>query len=105
MYDIIKSYFLKKDIHVDMCKVHIVLIPKIHHPISINDFRPISLCNVSYKNLSKILVDGIRPFLKDLIGPFQSSFIPGRKTTDNVIVTQKVIHSLNKCSDKKWGIV
>jgi len=40
-------------------------------------FRPIRLCNVSYKILTKALVQRIRPLLDSLINPMQGAFIPG----------------------------
>lgn len=63
-----------------------VLIPKHDDPHTFKDFRPISLCNVLYKLVTKVLVHRLRPFLGDLISPLQSSFIPGRGTKDNAIL-------------------
>jgi hypothetical protein len=57
--------------------IAIVLIPKGSHPEELKDFRPISLCNVIYKVVSKCLVNRLRPILDDLISPNQSTFIPG----------------------------
>lgn len=34
---------------------NIALIPKVDHPESLQKFRPISLCNVSYKVVTKII--------------------------------------------------
>ena len=59
----------------------IVLIPKIQFPEQLKDFRPISLCNVIYKVVSKCLVNRLRPILEDIISPNQSAFIPGRMIT------------------------
>lgn len=78
-----------------MAEILMVLIPKIDHPRSLKKFRPISLCNVAYKVITKVLVQRIRPFLYELIGPLQSSFIPGRSTNDNVILAQEVIHFMH----------
>lgn len=39
----------------------LVLIPLVQQPESINNFRPISLCNVTYKILTKVIVNGSAP--------------------------------------------
>jgi hypothetical protein len=64
----------------------IVLIPKVDKPELLKEFRPISLCSVIYKIVSKCLVNRLRPLLDDLIGLTQSAFIPGRMITDNALI-------------------
>ncbi|KAH0972815.1 hypothetical protein GBA52_024971 [Prunus armeniaca] len=56
-------------------KTNLVLIPKILEPQSVSLFRPISLCNFSYKVLSKVMVNQIKPLLPSIISPTQSSFV------------------------------
>jgi hypothetical protein len=64
----------------------IVLILKKNDLELLKDYRPISLCNVIYKIISKCLVNRLRPLLDDLIAPTQSTFIPGRLITDNALI-------------------
>ena len=65
----------------------ITLIPKTDNPECINQFHPITLCNVTYKVITKIIVNKLRPLLNKLVGPYQASFMPGRQTKDNIIIT------------------
>ncbi|KAK2441392.1 hypothetical protein QL285_012694 [Trifolium repens] len=83
----------------------IALIPKTDCPQNFKEFRPISLCNTVYKLITKIMVNRLRPFLNQIIGPFQSSFLPGRGTTDNAIILQEAIHSMRKSKRKKGDMV
>jgi hypothetical protein len=74
----------------------IVLIPKGDNPEELKDFRPISLCNVIYKVISKCLVNRLRPWLGEIISPEQSAFVPGRMITDNAIIAFECIHAIQK---------
>ena len=71
----------------------IALIPKEVNLTSFNRFKPISLCNASYKILSKLLANRIKPLLDKLISPSQGGFIKGRHILDNIILVQEAMHS------------
>ena len=45
----------------------ICLIPKIKNPKKVSDFRSISLCNVIYKLIAKVVVNRLKKFLAHTI--------------------------------------
>lgn len=67
-------------------KIHICLIPKLKHASTLKDYRPISLCNTSYKIIIKVLAQRLKPLIDSLIGPCQSSFLQNRQAMDNAII-------------------
>ena len=83
----------------------VTLIPKLDNPEYISQFRPITVCNVSYKILAKVIVNRLRPILCRIIDQCQASFLPGRKTSDNIIITQEIIHTLMKKKGKAGGVI
>jgi len=84
----------------DINTTNIVLIHKKAHPISMMDFKPISLCNVIYKIISKVLANRLKAVLPHIISANQSSFIPGRLISDNILVANETLHSMQT---RHWG--
>lgn len=58
------------------------------------DLRPISICNVVYKVLIKILANRLKPLLPNCIFVEQSAFVENRSITDNAIVAFEAIHHM-----------
>uniref|UniRef100_A0A5B7BN08 Reverse transcriptase domain-containing protein n=1 Tax=Davidia involucrata TaxID=16924 RepID=A0A5B7BN08_DAVIN len=82
---------------------YIALIPKVNSPRKISEFRPISLCNVVYKIISKILANRLKTILPNIIAESQSAFVPGRLITDNILVAFELIHCLKNKRKGKMG--
>lgn len=62
----------------------IVLIPNSNYAHSMEDYRPISHCNIVYKVVPKILAGCIVSILEDIIDHVQTTFINGRNIIDNI---------------------
>jgi hypothetical protein len=71
----------------------LALIPKEVNLGSFERFKPISLCNASYKIPSKTMENRIKPLLGNLISPMQGGFFKGRHILDNIIQVQEAMHS------------
>ena len=78
----------------------LALIPKEVNMSSFDRFKPISLCNASYKILAKIMADRIKALLGKLISPIQSGFFKGRHILDNVIQVQEAMHSSHQWKEQ-----
>ena len=73
----VKAFFHSGSLLKSLNHTYITLIPKMNNHDEVTHFRPISLCNVTYKIISKILVNRLKPLMDKLISPFQNAFIPG----------------------------
>ena len=72
----------------------ISLIPKQDNDMTPYRFRPIALCNVVYKILSKVIENRLKPLLAKLVSQEQEGFVEGRKIMDNIIHAHEPIHTL-----------
>lgn len=72
----------------------ITLIPKKCNPKCVNEFRGISLYNVLYKLLFKVLTSMLKPFMCNLISYNQSDFIPRMLITDNIMIAYELLNTI-----------
>eukprot|EP00253_Pinus_taeda_P025817 PITA_25817 len=98
-----KNFFSKCKMGSNIKSTHLALIPKDTNPQSFDRFRPISLCNVSYKIITKILANRLKTILPSIISENQGGFVPRRHITDNVILIQEAIH--NSISRNEKGMI
>lgn len=85
---------------------HNALIPKQENPELVNHYRPISLCNVTYKIIAKIIVNRLRSLLDKClwISPNQGGFAPGKSIFDNILIDHELFSGFNEKKIKSGAI-
>ena len=61
-----------------------------------NDFRPISPCNIIYKIISKVVANKLEKVLNKVIGWLWSIFVGSRHILSNYIVAHEILHAFKK---------
>eukprot|EP00253_Pinus_taeda_P004744 PITA_04744 len=81
----------------------ISLIPKQDNAMTADRFRPIALCNVVYKIISKVIANKLQPLLPTLVSREQMGYVEGRQILNNIIQAHEVVHSLT--SKRQAGMI
>jgi hypothetical protein len=72
----------------------LALIPKTDNPETLDDFRPISLCNCAYKIISKVIARRVKRILSERISEEQFGFLEGRQIHEAIGIAQEGLHSM-----------
>nr|GFB91334.1 putative RNA-directed DNA polymerase, eukaryota, reverse transcriptase zinc-binding domain protein [Tanacetum cinerariifolium] len=91
--NVVREFFINGKLLKELSHTIIALVPKVVSTSCVNDFRPISCCNVLFKCISKIITNRIKESLKVLVSANQSAFVPGRNISDNILLTQELMHN------------
>ncbi|CAM8954101.1 unnamed protein product [Rhodiola kirilowii] len=79
----------------------IVLVPKVKKLERVEELKPISLCNVVMKIITKALANRLKDILPAIISQSLSAFIKGRLITDNILIAHEISHCIKGRKDHK----
>ncbi|XP_019152396.1 PREDICTED: uncharacterized protein LOC109149189 [Ipomoea nil] len=94
LYQLVNDFFNIGSLPNGLNETNIVLIPKVQRPEKVNQLRPISLCNVAYKLVTKIMAQRLKLIMPEVVSPNQGSFVSERQITDNIITYQEILHTI-----------
>lgn len=81
-------------------KTLIALIPKVKKPSQASESRPISLCTVMFKLVTKTIAD----HLMEILSENQSAFLPGPQITGNALLAFECFNYMKKKTKKQEGL-
>lgn len=81
----------------------ISLIPKQESAQTEDKYRPIALCNVVYKIISKVVANRFKPLLPYLVSEEHVGYVEGRQILNNIIQAHEVVHMLT--SKRQAGMI
>jgi len=80
----------------------IALVSKVKDPITIDQFRPISLVGAMYKIITKVMSHRIKGVISMVIDENQSAFMKGRGMFESVVIVNEVIEEVRR--NRKSGV-
>ncbi|EOY17514.1 Uncharacterized protein TCM_042330 [Theobroma cacao] len=95
LLDAVRDFFHGANIPRGVTSTTLILLPKKSSASKWSDFRPISLCTVMNKIITKLLSNRLAKVLPSIITENQSGFVGGRLISDNILLAQELIGKLN----------
>lgn len=103
--NLVKYFFATTKFENYITETNIMLIPNIQNPTNMKELRPISLCNVAYKIMFKVLANRLKMEINNVISETQSAFVLERLITDNIMISHEVMHYMKrKKKMKRWDV-
>eukprot|EP00253_Pinus_taeda_P033970 PITA_33970 len=103
VWDVVEDSRRSRSILKSINSTFIALIPKVEEANTPEKFKPIALCNVIYKIISKVIANRLKPIFLGIISEEQSGYVEGRQILDNILLAQEMIHTLH--SRKETGML
>lgn len=103
----VQKFFQTGELEAEINNTNICLIPKTLNAKRMCEYRPISLCNVASKVISKLMARRMKSVLPHIISETQAAFVERRLISDNILVAHELLHALssdNKCSSEYIAI-
>ncbi|GJX34045.1 putative RNA-directed DNA polymerase, eukaryota, reverse transcriptase zinc-binding domain protein, partial [Tanacetum coccineum] len=94
------KFFDSKKMPLGSNSSFITLIPKVSNLIHVKDYRLISLINIHYKIIAKILANRLAKVVDKIISQDQSAFISGRQILDGPLMLSEMIDWYKKRKKK-----
>ena len=94
VWKIVEDSRVSRRILLDFNATFLTLITKSKRADSPDKFSPISLCNVIYKIITKVIANILKPLIPDLISPEKLGFVEGQHLTYGIILVHEMLHSL-----------
>ncbi|KAL8124141.1 hypothetical protein AgCh_011956 [Apium graveolens] len=91
VFDFCRIFIESGELPVGVNRTILCLILKVKVPTNMKDLRPISLCNVLLRILSKVLSNRLKACLGSIISNTHSAFVEGILLTDNAIIAFEVM--------------
>ena len=96
----VSSFFIKGFMLRELNHSFIVLKSKNSNTTTVQQYRPISLGNVLYKIISKLLANRLKRVLDKIVSPWQTAFVPERTIQENTFIAQEIMYEMRKKKGK-----
>ncbi|GKD38306.1 hypothetical protein Tco_1258513, partial [Tanacetum coccineum] len=106
IHEFVSKFLGSKKMQAGSNSSFITLILKVSNPIPIKYFCPISLINIHYKFIAKVLANQLSKVVNKIVSHEQSAFILGRQILDSPLMLSEMIDCLLEisglCVTKIW---
>jgi hypothetical protein len=100
LLELVEDSRLRGKVSGSLNSTFLTLIPKENNPTYFGDYRPIALCNLYYKLISKIIANRLNPILSRSLSGEQLLFLKGRHILDAIGTAQESLHSIKADNSK-----
>jgi len=94
LLDLVEYSRLQGSVNKSLNATFLTLISKVNNPRIFGYYRPISLCNLCYKLITKVIANRIKPILSRSLSEEQLGYLKGRQVLDAIGTTHECLHSI-----------